>query len=158
MNKIQQATQDYFNEQLSKNFQRWEFACKGNPCCGRSAPISRDLIHILQALRNCLGVPLKINRGFSCQIHNMKLQSKLTSDHCLGLAADVAIPPGIDVEDIKAEAITWPKLGAFGMYDTHFHIAVERRPSDPLKEWDNRTPKEKTEPRAPQGAPKPGVR
>lgn len=141
MNKIQQATQDYFNEQLSENFQRWEFACKGNPCCGRSAPINQGLVELLQRLRDYFGVPLKINRGFSCQIHNMKLQSKLTSDHCLGLAADVAIPPGIDVVDIKTEAITWPKLGAFGMYDTHFHIAVSRVNREPLREWDNRTPR-----------------
>ncbi len=142
MNKIQEATQAYFNEQLSENFQRWEFACKGNPCCGRSAPISQELVDILQFLRSIFDVPFIINRGFSCQIHNMKLQSKLTSDHCLGLAADVSVPPGTDIEDIKSTALHWRKLGAFGIYDTHFHIAVRRRESDPFREWDKRVANE----------------
>lgn len=139
MNKIQEATQEYFNERLSKNFQRWEFACRGNPCCGRSAPISLLLVNLLQQLRTDLGVPLTINRGFTCQIHNMKLGSKLTSEHCLGLAADVKIPNGLDVEEIKKMTLDWAQIGAFGMYDNHFHIAIRHFEGQKRREWDERT-------------------
>ena len=128
----------YYREQLSENFQRVEFACKGHHCCGSSAPINPMLVDILQEIRSHFGVPITINRGFSCVIHNGRIGANITSDHCLGLAADVQIPNGIQVELIRDVAITMPGLGAFGMYDTHFHIAVETAPNKPLREWDDR--------------------
>ena len=37
---------------LSKNFNRSEFACKGTNCCGHSAAVHPELIDALQALRD----------------------------------------------------------------------------------------------------------
>ena len=41
---------------LSRNFDRSEFACRGDNCCGHSSPIDPDLIAALQLLRE----PIKI--------------------------------------------------------------------------------------------------
>ena len=51
---------------LSKNFNRSEFACKGKNCCGHSAAVHPDLVDALQALRDRIGKPLSITSGFRC--------------------------------------------------------------------------------------------
>ncbi len=55
---------------LSKNFNRSEFACKGTNCCGHSAPVQPELVSALQALRDQLNLPLSITSGFRCNRHN----------------------------------------------------------------------------------------
>ncbi len=55
---------------LSKNFNRSEFACKGKNCCGHSAAVHPDLVDALQALRDHIGKPLSITSGFRCNRHN----------------------------------------------------------------------------------------
>ncbi len=139
--KKPEKTVEYFYGQLTENFQRWEFACRGHDCCGGSAPISPGLVHVMQSIRYYFDLPVHINRGFSCIIHNARLGSKITSDHCLGFAADVDLIPGVKIEAIRDYAISMPFVGSFGMYDTHFHIAVKHCSEDELKQWDNRTPK-----------------
>jgi uncharacterized protein YcbK (DUF882 family) len=101
------------------------------------------LIDLLQEIRDHFGKPIFINRGFSCIVHNFDVGGNITSDHCLGLAADCAIPPGVTCEEIRNVAITMPGIAKFGMYDTHFHVAIERTPKDKLVEWDERTPTKK---------------
>ena len=75
---------------LSKNFNRSEFACKGENCCGHSAPVHPDLIEALQALRDRIGKPLSITSGFRCNRHNKAVGGAEQSFHTLGMAADVA--------------------------------------------------------------------
>jgi hypothetical protein len=78
---------------LTKDFSRHELACKGENCCGHSAPVDRVLVDSLQTLRDLVGKPLTINSGFRCNRHNARVtDSASNSSHCIGLAADVDTP------------------------------------------------------------------
>ena len=79
---------------LSRNFSRSEFACKGEHCCGHSAPVMPELVAGLQALRARVGLPLSISSGFRCHTHNATIGGASDSQHTLGTAADVRCPEG----------------------------------------------------------------
>jgi len=111
---------------LSKNFSRSEFACKGTNCCGHSAPVQPDLISALQALRNQLNLPLSITSGFRCNRHNESVGGATLSFHTLGMAADVACPDGMTAKDLAqaAEAIAAFQQGGIGIYPSWVHLDV----------------------------------
>ena len=78
------------NEQLTYNFKRSEFACKGKACCGGSAPIDMHLVTLLQAIRNAIETPITILSGFRCRTHNAAVEgAHPDSYHTLGMAADI---------------------------------------------------------------------
>lgn len=70
---------------LSKNFNADEFVCK---CCGY-ALIAMDLVHALEWIRLKLGIPVKLNRGYSCPKHNAEVGGARLSRHLVGCAADI---------------------------------------------------------------------
>jgi len=111
---------------LSKNFSRSEFACKGTNCCGHSAPVQPELISALQALRNQLNLPLSITSGFRCNRHNESVGGAARSFHTLGMAADVACPEGMTAEDLAqaAEIIPAFQQGGIGIYPSWVHLDV----------------------------------
>ncbi|MDY0324840.1 MAG: D-Ala-D-Ala carboxypeptidase family metallohydrolase [Candidatus Cloacimonadaceae bacterium] len=111
---------------LSKNFSRSEFACKGTNCCGHSAPIQPELISALQALRDQLNLPLSITSGFRCNRHNESVGGAARSFHTLGMAADVACPDGLTAEDLARAAETIPAFqqGGIGIYPSWVHLDV----------------------------------
>jgi uncharacterized protein YcbK (DUF882 family) len=111
---------------LSKNFSRSEFACKGTNCCGYSAPVQPELISALQALRNQLNLPLSITSGFRCNRHNESVGGAARSFHTLGMAADVACPDGLTAEDLARAAETIPAFqqGGIGIYPSWVHLDV----------------------------------
>ncbi len=74
-----------------KYFKLSDFACKGDHCCNHSSPISIELLHKVDALRESWAEPLLINSGFRCNMHNSYIKgSAKESMHTLGLACDVA--------------------------------------------------------------------
>jgi uncharacterized protein YcbK (DUF882 family) len=111
---------------LSKNFSRSEFACKGTNCCGHSAPVHPELISVLQALRDQLNLPLSITSGFRCNRHNESVGGAARSFHTLGMAADVACPDGMTAEDLARAAETIPAFqqGGIGIYPSWVHLDV----------------------------------
>jgi len=111
---------------LSKNFSRSEFACKGTNCCGHSAPVQPELISALQALRDQLNLPLSITSGFRCNRHNESVGGATRSFHTLGMAADVACPDGLTAEDLAqaAETIAAFQQGGIGIYPSWVHLDV----------------------------------
>jgi uncharacterized protein YcbK (DUF882 family) len=111
---------------LSKNFSRSEFACKGTNCCGHSAPVHPELISVLQALRDQLNLPLSITSGFRCNRHNESVGGAARSFHTLGMAADVACPDGMTAEDLAQAAETIPAFqqGGIGIYPSWVHLDV----------------------------------
>jgi uncharacterized protein YcbK (DUF882 family) len=111
---------------LSKNFSRSEFACKGTNCCGHSAPVHPELISALQDLRDQLNLPLSITSGFRCNRHNESVGGAAQSFHTLGMAADVSCPDGMTAEDLAqaAEAIPAFQQGGIGIYPSWVHLDV----------------------------------
>ena len=111
---------------LSKNFSRSEFACKGTNCCGHSAPVQPELVSALQALRDQLNLPLSITSGFRCNRHNESVGGATQSFHTLGMAADVTCPDGVTAEDLAQAAETIPSFqqGGIGIYPSWVHLDV----------------------------------
>ena len=111
---------------LSKNFSRSEFACKGANCCGHSAPVHPELISALQYLRDQLNLPLSITSGFRCNRHNESVGGATQSFHTLGMAADVTCPDGVTAEDLAQAAETIPSFqqGGIGIYPSWVHLDV----------------------------------
>lgn len=113
---------------LTRNFSRHEFACKGKHCCGHSAPILPELVLGLQELRDRMGVPLVISSGFRCRTHNKAVSRTADSQHCLGTAADVACPRGFTPKHLAEQAELIPAFrdGGIGIYpeDRFVHVDV----------------------------------
>ena len=111
---------------LSKNFSRSEFACKGTNCCGHSAPVHPELISALQDLRDQLNLPLSITSGFRCNRHNDSVGGAARSFHTMGMAADVACPKGMTAENLAQAAETIPAFqqGGIGIYPSWVHLDV----------------------------------
>lgn len=120
---------------LTLNFSRHEFACRGMGCCGHSAPISMKLVNALQELRELVGQPLKIESGFRCLTHNREVDSDDDSQHPLGLAADVRTPPGMSPDQLAvlAERVDEFARGGIGIYPTQHFIHVDVRPDGPAR-------------------------
>lgn len=111
---------------LSKNFNRNEFACRCTRSCGGSAPVDPRLVAGLQALRDMVGKPLTISSGFRCKRHNRAIGGAKDSLHTVAMAADVLVPegwtPGAFAE--LAESIDVFRTGGIGVYPTWVHVDV----------------------------------
>lgn len=73
---------------ISKNFDRKEFACKCG--CGLDN-ISQALIDTVQAIRDAAATPVIVNCGCRCKKHNAEVGGVANSSHMEGLAADIYI-------------------------------------------------------------------
>ena len=76
----------------TKNFKVSEFACK---CCGENN-IDQRILDMAQALRDELGVPIRVNSGYRCEVHNARVGGAKGSYHTKGLAADLSSSIGAD--------------------------------------------------------------
>jgi uncharacterized protein YcbK (DUF882 family) len=123
---------------ITANFSRNEFACKGVGCCGGSAPINIDLVKALQNLRDLAGVPLVISSGFRCNTHNRNVGGVSNSQHVTGFGVDVLIPEGFTIGKIEelARRVQSFKMGGIGLYSSWIHLDI--RTNGPAR-WDKRT-------------------
>lgn len=110
--------------QLTPNFKREEFACKGQSCCGGSAPVSINLVLALQALRDRIDQPLTITSGFRCIKHNAAVDGAKTSQHLYGTAADIAVPKGLSPLELYRLADESGLFDGLGLYDWGVHVDV----------------------------------
>lgn len=127
---------------ITKNFSRSEFACRGDNCCDNSAPISKYFVRSLQALRNLIGkevgydVPLTISSGFRCRKHNKNIGGAEHSRHTMGDAADVMCPEELTVDEFYSLAIQIDgfRKGGIGKYSNRLHLDTR----GVVARWDNR--------------------
>lgn len=70
-----------------------EFACHcdGRYCDGFPAPISRNLLLILETIREHFDSPVTISSGVRCQTHNANVGGVYNSRHLQGKAADFCV-------------------------------------------------------------------
>ena len=69
----------------TKNFKVSEFACKH---CGENH-IKQVVIDMCQTIRDAIGLPIRINSGYRCPVHNSRVSKTPNSYHTQGLAADL---------------------------------------------------------------------
>lgn len=93
----------------TKNFKASEFACKH---CGENK-VSQILIEMCQKVRDKLGIPVRINSGYRCPVHNAKVGGVKNSYHTQGLAADLSCSDG--------EGVIWAVVQELYKDDKEFH-------------------------------------
>ena len=111
---------------LTINFSRREFECKGKNCCSNTAALDMLLVYRLQELRTKIGKPLRVCSGFRCKTHNRSVGSDDNSQHVLGYAADILPPEGMTPDELAkiAENMGVSKWGGIGIYNTFVHFDI----------------------------------
>lgn len=109
---------------LSKNFNRSEFACK----CGCGfATVDVELIAVLEDVREHFDNSVKINSGCRCREHNRRVGGELDSEHMKGTAADIVVD-GVPAAQVHAYlAMKYPGRYGLGKYQNWTHIDVRQR-------------------------------
>ena len=121
---------------ISKHFNRSEFACKCTSECEYNA-IDARLLEILEKMREYFGKPVIVNSGCRCPEHNFFVGSDDSSQHIRSKAADITIK-GVQVDDIFNYAIhLLAGKGGIGIYDNFIHIDVREETA----RWDYRLTK-----------------
>ncbi len=110
-------------DQISKNFNRSEFACKCG--CGFDN-ISFVLVNSLQALRDFFARPVRVTSGCRCVEHNAAVGGGEKSQHLHGLAADIKVD-GMTAQEVYDwfERRGW--LGGLGIYESWVHADVRQQ-------------------------------
>lgn len=113
---------------LTKDFSRSEFACRCG--CGFD-DINPLLVVSLQCLRDLINAPVHVNSGCRCKNHNYRMNGSPTSQHLIGMAADVWAPRNSPEKIAEiAERIFTFRNGGIGLYDNFTHLDVrENGPS-----------------------------
>jgi len=111
---------------LTTNFSRSEFECK----CGCGLCIAdHSLVEVLQHLRSYYDRVLHLNSATRCETHNADVDGWPTSQHMLGLAADIRIEgvePRVVHDYLVSYAGDYGKGWGIGRYDDFTHIDVRR--------------------------------
>lgn len=110
---------------LSENFDSDEFKCK---CCGKlpAGGMNKELITLLQDIRNAIGRSISITSGYRCPAHNAKQKGAAKkSQHLLGNAADIRIT-GIKPNEVHAfiEKNFHARAKGLGKYPNFTHVDV----------------------------------
>ena len=98
-------------EPLSKDFERWEFACRCG--CGFATPTPL-IVELLQDLRNQYEGPIHISSGCRCKAHNRVEGGRKHSQHLRGGAADIWVDRHF--ERLYAIAVEIFKDHGLGLY------------------------------------------
>lgn len=116
---------------LTKNFSKSEFECK----CGCEMPKNvlnnvQKVANQLQALRNVVGKPIKINSAYRSPEHNLKVGGAKNSQHLLGKASDIVIE-GMTPDDVAhliEQMIDNGDMlqGGLGRYNTFTHYDIRK--------------------------------
>ena len=81
---------------LTKNFSRWEFACRCG--CGYDG-IKPSIVFALQITRDHFDSPITISSGCRCGKHNKAEDGYPNSKHLFGIACDFVVE-GVDACDV----------------------------------------------------------
>lgn len=106
---------------VSKNFNRKEFACKCG--CGFMA-VDIQLIELLQDLRERFNAPLTITSACRCPSHNKKVGGASKSQHVNGMAVDITVK-GMSPQEVQKQIDEWfPNSLTMGYGKTFTHLDV----------------------------------
>lgn len=117
---------------LTNNFSKSEFECNSGCEMPKDVLDNVKLLAIqLQAIRDYVGKPIRINSAYRCKEHNSSVGGSKRSQHLLGKAADITIDTFTpdEVFDIIENMLTNETLGSFyvggiGCYNTFTHLDI----------------------------------
>jgi len=109
---------------VSKDFSRWEFACKDN--CGFDV-VDAELLEVLQRIRDRFNRKITLHSGCRCFVHNTKVKGSKHSQHLLGKAADITMENVWPVTLYDYLDQVYPLSYGIGLYDTFIHIDVRSK-------------------------------
>lgn len=75
--------------------------------------ISNLVNHVLQPLRDELGIPLHINSGYRCKLLNKKVKGVKSSQHLSGMAADITCADNLKALKVL-QAMEFDQLLVYG--------------------------------------------
>lgn len=116
--------------QITDNFNLTEVRCKGSG----DLLINQDVLaHAkrLQEFREWYNRPMPVNSWYRSEAHNKAVGGAINSQHLLGVATDIALPPDFywmkkdrQEQFIKNCREKWFALGGrgFGIYNTFMHF------------------------------------
>lgn len=115
---------------ISEFFTRDEFACRCG--CGFKA-VDKELLGILERIREHFGKPVHITNACRCLTHNRQVGSQDNSQHIKGMAADIWIRdvPPENIVKFLDEFCLLKQKGGIGIYKTFVHIDVR----DQIARW-----------------------
>lgn len=117
------------DKNLTAHFKVKEFACKDGSDC---ILIDDRLPIVLEYIRCRANKRLTIASGYRTVAYNEKVGGAEHSQHCLGTAADVTIPGGLNWDILHQFAREiMPNYGGTGKYATFIHVDVR----DAKAEW-----------------------
>ena len=111
---------------MSKYFKESEMACKCSRCEGQvnlgPDGINPRLYEVLDAIRERVGKPVRVNCAYRCPEHNKEVGGVANSQHLYGIAADIAWE-GMGIDE-AAEIAEECGADGIGKYNTFIHVDV----------------------------------
>jgi uncharacterized protein YcbK (DUF882 family) len=114
---------------LTKNFNLSEFASKDGSEFPKDVKDNlQELANNLQVLRYALGQPIIITSGYRSESHNKKIGGAKSSQHILGLAADIKVanttPKNVAKKIEELIELKEMKQGGIGIYSSWVHYDI----------------------------------
>lgn len=110
---------------ISANFNSLEFACKCG--CGKNI-VEKELILLLQFIRDEFNSPIRINSANRCLYHNKSEGGEEDSLHLIGWAADIRLDNHTveQLEDKMRKLHKEKRWGGLGVYKgkNFFHLDI----------------------------------
>ena len=94
----------------------------------------RRLALFLETVRDTIGKPIKVNSAYRAPEVNASVGGAKTSQHCLGLAADIRVPgmtPDQVVRAIKSSGLVYDQL--IREFDSWTHVSIPPKDAKPRK-------------------------
>lgn len=116
---------------LSENFSLSEFVSPRDPMPPSEAHLQnlKALCEMaLEPLRASLKMPLRITSGYRSPVYNKSIGGAPGSQHCAGIAADIAVDNGEAMIVAAALASRIPTIGGIGVYPGRGFIHIDIRP------------------------------
>jgi uncharacterized protein YcbK (DUF882 family) len=107
----------------SEHFSDKELAC---PHCGVNGT-TQEIVDALEELRTHIGKPITVTSGYRCPEHNAAVGGAPSSQHMLGLAADILVP-GMSASDLETAARHITTIKGIGRNDhaNFLHVDVRK--------------------------------
>ena len=118
MKNIMFIKADYGN--LSNHFKAKEFQCKDK---SEYLLVCKELVTILETIRNHFNAPVIINSGYRTPSWNSKVNGTSNSYHCKGMAADIVVK-GRSSREVAEYADKIMEQGSVIRYTNFVHVDV----------------------------------